>query len=77
MGLLIDGVWHDREREPDAGGRFVRTDTDFRNWVTPDGRPGPTGHDGFSATAGALSSLRLACLPLGTSHADHACAERP
>ncbi|HUB14170.1 MAG TPA: glutathione S-transferase family protein [Acetobacteraceae bacterium] len=52
MGLLIDGVW--REQEPDgtrtpASGRFERPETAFRNWVTPNGRPGPSGHDGFAA----------------------------
>lgn len=53
MGLLIDGVWH--EQVPNAAkadGRFVRPQTAFRNWVTPDGRPGPSGSDGFSAQSG-------------------------
>jgi len=65
MGLLIDGVW--REQEPDgartaAGGRFERADTAFRNWVTPDGRPGPTGHDGFAASSGRYHLyVSLAC----------------
>jgi putative glutathione S-transferase len=66
MGLLIDGVWH--EQEPDAGkaaagsGRFERADTAFRNWVTPDGRPGPSGHDGFAASAGRYHLyVSLAC----------------
>jgi putative glutathione S-transferase len=62
MGLLIDGVWHDREPEEAAGGGFVRADTDFRNWVTPDGRPGPSGHDGFAAAAGRYHLyVSLAC----------------
>ncbi len=62
MGLLIDGVWHDREPEQANGGRFVRPDTDFRNWVTPDGRPGPSGHDGFNASAGRYHLyVSLAC----------------
>lgn len=66
MGLLIDGVWH--EQDPDAakagasGGRFERVETAFRNWVTPDGRPGPTGHDGFAASAGRYHLyVSLAC----------------
>jgi glutathionyl-hydroquinone reductase len=66
MGLLIDGVWH--EQDPDAakagaaGGRFERPETAFRNWVTPDGRPGPTGHDGFAASAGRYHLyVSLAC----------------
>ena len=65
MGLLIDGVWH--EQDPDAAkagtaGRFERPETAFRNWVTPDGRPGPTGHDGFAASAGRYHLyVSLAC----------------
>ena len=53
MGLLIDGVWHDRWYDTEAtGGRFVRQDSAFRNWVTSDGRPGPTGSGGFAAEPG-------------------------
>jgi putative glutathione S-transferase len=66
MGLLIDGVWH--EQDPDAAkasngsGRFERAETAFRNWVTPTGRPGPTGHDGFAASAGRYHLyVSLAC----------------
>jgi putative glutathione S-transferase len=68
MGVLIDGVWHEQEPEaakPDparASGRFERTQTAFRNWVTPDGRPGPTGSDGFSAAAARYHLyVSLAC----------------
>lgn len=57
MGVLIDGVWHAEVPETaklradvgQSGGKFVRSASAFRNWVTPDGRPGPTGHDGFAA----------------------------
>lgn len=50
MGLLIDGIWHDQWYETrNTGGRFVRKESQFRNWVTPDGRPGPTGAGGFRA----------------------------
>jgi putative glutathione S-transferase len=68
MGVLIDGVWHEQEPEPAktdtarAAGRFERVQTSFRNWVTPDGRPGPTGSDGFSAAAGRYHLyVSLAC----------------
>jgi glutathionyl-hydroquinone reductase len=53
MGLLVDGVWQDEQhiaRTPD--GRFVRPTTRFRNWVTQDGGPGPTGEGGFAAARG-------------------------
>ena len=33
-------------------GGFVRQASTFRNWVTPDGAPGPTGEGGFAAEAG-------------------------
>jgi len=53
MGKLIDGVWYAEEPPQDVGdGRFRRADTKFHSWVTPDGRAGPTGEDGFGAEAG-------------------------
>ena len=53
MGLLIDGVWHDRWYDTDStGGRFVRKASQFRNWVTSDGSPGPSGSGGFKAEPG-------------------------
>ena len=63
MGLLIDGVWHSREEQPfKPGGGVERPQTAFRNWVTPDGRPGPTGHDGFAAAKGRYHLyVSLAC----------------
>lgn len=33
-------------------GRFVRQTSSFRNWITPDGSPGPTGEGGFKPEAG-------------------------
>ncbi|HHO59102.1 MAG TPA: glutathione S-transferase family protein, partial [Thiotrichales bacterium] len=33
-------------------GEFVRTESGFRHWVTPDGKAGPTGDAGFAAEAG-------------------------
>jgi Recombinase zinc beta ribbon domain len=43
MGLLVDGVWQDRWYDTGkTGGRFVRGESRFRSWVTPDGSPGPT-----------------------------------
>ena len=50
MGLLVDGVWQDEQHSTRTpGGRFVRPSTRFRNWVTQDGSPGPTGEGGFAA----------------------------
>ena len=63
MGLLIDGVWHEQDnRAAPADGRFERAASAFRNWITPDGRPGPTGASGFNATAGRYHLyVSLAC----------------
>lgn len=53
MGRLIDGVWHDQWYDTaKSGGRFVRSTAGFRNWITPDGRPGPSGEGGFAAAKG-------------------------
>lgn len=53
MGKLIDGVWHDVWYDTkSSGGRFKREDSSFRNWVTPNGKPGPNGKDGFKAEPG-------------------------
>jgi putative glutathione S-transferase len=51
MGQLVDGVWQqDGLRTKD--GHFIRPTPRFRNWVTPDGSPGPSGHGGFAAASG-------------------------
>src|SRR5687767_11824147 len=49
MGLLVDGKWQERSDTRTTGGRFVRHDSRFRNWITADGAPGPTGDGGFKA----------------------------
>jgi putative glutathione S-transferase len=63
MGLLVDGAWHDEWYDTGAtGGRFVRKDSAFRNWVTADGSPGPTGEGGFPAEPGRYHLyVSLAC----------------
>ena len=62
MGLLNHGVWHEQESTASKDGRFERADSAFRNWITPDGRPGPTGQDGFRAIAGRYRLyVSLAC----------------
>ena len=53
MGLLVDGVWQDEQHEVRTNdGRFVRPTTRYRNWITPDGSPGPSGEGGFPAARG-------------------------
>lgn len=53
MGLLIDGVWHDQWYDTKStGGAFKRSQSAFRNWITADGTPGPSGRGGFQAEPG-------------------------
>lgn len=63
MGLLVEGVWKDQWYDTAAsGGRFVRAESPFRRWVTPDGRPGPSGEGGFAAAPGRYHLyVSLAC----------------
>jgi len=63
MGQLVDGAWHDTWYDTArTGGTFVRSDAAFRNWITADGAPGPTGEGGFAAEAGRYHLyVSLAC----------------
>ena len=50
MGILIDGVWRDHWYDTSKSqGKFVRSTSQFRHWVTQDGRAGPSGLEGFKA----------------------------
>jgi len=63
MGLLIDGVWTDQWYDTaKTGGRFERQASRFRNFITADGSPGPSGDGGFPAAAGRYHLyVSLAC----------------
>jgi len=53
--MLVNGQWQkdfDPVQGTDDEGGFVREASGFRNWVTADGSPGPTGEGGFKAEAG-------------------------
>ncbi len=53
MGLLVEGKWHDQWYDTDkTGGKFERSKSQFRNWITKDGAAGPSGEAGFKAEAG-------------------------
>ncbi|MBY5973971.1 glutathione S-transferase family protein [Ferrimonas balearica] len=53
MGLLIDGEWQDKWYDTEStGGKFVRSEAQFRSWVTSDGSAGPSGEGGFEAESG-------------------------
>jgi len=50
MGLLQNGKWVDQWYDTaSTGGRFVRNESHFRNWITQDGSAGPSGIGGFQA----------------------------
>ncbi|TKV69401.1 glutathione S-transferase family protein [Marinobacter panjinensis] len=53
--MLVNGIWKENwqpVQAKDEEGRFIRQTSPFRNWITPDGQPGPTGEGGFKAEQG-------------------------
>jgi len=53
LGLLVNGNWQDSWYETKSNnGSFKRQEAGFRNWVTKDGSPGPTGRGGYKAQSG-------------------------
>ena len=62
MGALIEGKWSQTGIPTTSDGSFVRKASSFRNWITADGSPGPTGIGGFAAAAGRYHLyVSLAC----------------
>ena len=63
MGQLVDGTWHDVWYDTKStGGAFERNEARFRNWVTADGAPGPSGKGGYKAESGRYHLyVSLAC----------------
>lgn len=63
MGLLVDGKWQDQWYDTEEnGGRFIRQESQFRNWITADGSAGPSGEGGFKAEPGRYHlHVALAC----------------
>ena len=60
---MVGGVWRrEGDFSHDAAGGFVRADAQFRDWVTADGAPGPSGEGGFKAEPGRYRLyVSLAC----------------
>src|SRR5690606_6149438 len=53
MGLLVDGTWHDAWYDTSkTGGRFERSKSQFRDFVTRDGAPAEGRERGFKAEPG-------------------------
>lgn len=63
VGYLLQGEWKDEWYDTSqSGGRFLRSSSQFRHWVTADGSAGPTGCGGFKAEAGRYHLyVSLAC----------------
>ncbi len=63
MGLLVDGNWADRWYDTEStGGKFVRSEAQWRDWVTVDGRPAEGRSRGFKAEPGRYHLyVSLAC----------------
>ncbi|MEX6507990.1 glutathione S-transferase family protein [Jiella sp. M17.18] len=63
MGLLVDGKWQDKWYDTaSTGGKFKRSTTTFRDWITADGAPGPDGRKAYPAEAGRYHLyVSLAC----------------
>jgi glutathionyl-hydroquinone reductase len=60
MGYLAEGRWVSTDQRPK--GQFIRRDSQFRHWITPDGAAGPSGTAGFKAEAGRYHLyVSLAC----------------
>jgi putative glutathione S-transferase len=63
MGLLVDGKWVDQWYDTmNTDGRFVRSRSQFRDWITPDGAPALDRTRGFKAEPGRYHLyVSLAC----------------
>jgi len=63
MGLLVDGKWVDRWYDTkESGGKFVRQDANWRDWVSADGAPAEGRVRGFKAEPGRYHLyVSLAC----------------
>ena len=63
MGMLVDGKWTDKWYDTSkTGGKFERSQSQFRNWITAEGSAGPSGKAGFKAEPGRYHLyVSLAC----------------
>ena len=79
MPQLVDGNWvkDDVAASEMKDGAFHREQTTFRDWLTPDGSPGPEGQKGIAAEAGRVPALRRLSLSLGLAHPDDAQPQGP
>ncbi len=50
MGALVNGIWQVGGLPSSKDGKFQRSVTQFRHWITADGAAGSSGDPGFQAT---------------------------
>ncbi len=63
MGMLVDGKWTDRWYDTkESGGKFVRSKSQWRDWITEDGKSAEGRTRGFMAEPGRYHLyVSLAC----------------
>ncbi|WP_457938596.1 glutathione S-transferase family protein [Mesorhizobium sp. 10J20-29] len=63
MGLLVDGKWTDKWYDTkETGGKFVRSEAQWRDWISADGKPAEGRERGFKAEPGRYHLyVSLAC----------------
>jgi len=63
MGLLVDGIWKEQGIDTKkSGGKFVRSEAQWRDWLTADGKPAEGRSRGFKAEPGRYHLyVSLAC----------------
>lgn len=52
MGLLVDGIWKNEWYDTGKDGKFKRSESQFRDWITKDGKPAEGRERGFKAEPG-------------------------
>lgn len=52
MGRLVDGIWKDEWYDTGSDGKFKRSESQFRDWITVDGKPAEGRERGFKAEQG-------------------------
>ena len=50
-GMLIDGQWKQQDEFAGKDGEYKRQESKCRDWITPDGSPGPDGQNAAKAEA--------------------------
>ena len=71
MGMLIDGEWTEDDGPLNQGGKFLRPNSIFRNWVTP-ARCSSGRAPSICGSAARLAVLRCRGNELAAKYACHA-----